>query len=404
MAVIAELDITSRFNPELPQADQTPPFKVNQTMIDQIRAGNMEPFGDIYLHYQREVFAHAYGMTRSIEHAEDFTSQTFEKALKGILDDKYKVTGAPFIYWLKRIEKNLILSSIKSAKREITDPFDIPVEDGRDFETERMTSLEVGEVSEGLKFLNENQRRVIVYIANGYSYDEIANLMQIEVNFVRTIKHRAKARLQEFLDGKSMGKNGQQAQLPRFQLPFAGAELLSSFSGTKSEQRKLYVAARSGRLSAVKAGDKWFTTGEAVADFLHYGPLRERLFNGGLPAIIKAWVETNISREGERQVVNLSLDGLTNGEITDTTGHPEGSIKVLLSRGREYIEEKLLSPAGIVRVSLYGNKQVYKAFKNGLLPATKIMNLYYTTEEAVKECLATYPKRTTNSPLGKDLE
>lgn len=85
------------------------------------------------------------------------------------------------------------------------------------------------------------------------------------------IRHRGKfyispANLRKFREETAARRLSRQ---PRIASPGPPYERLISFSMTSSDYGKLYVAARSGKLEAVKVGRWWFTTKEAVERYLN---------------------------------------------------------------------------------------------------------------------------------------
>jgi RNA polymerase sigma-70 factor (ECF subfamily) len=77
-----------------------------------------EAFGELYERYVDRIYNYHYRHTSNSVEAEDLTSRTFYRALRGL--DGYRETGAPFQAWLFRIAHNLVVNWYRDhANREI---------------------------------------------------------------------------------------------------------------------------------------------------------------------------------------------------------------------------------------------------------------------------------------------
>jgi RNA polymerase sigma-70 factor, ECF subfamily len=73
-----------------------------------LKAGSsMDAFAELYEHYVDGIYGYVYRRVGNASDAEDITARTFEKALGGIGDFKWK--GASFCSWLVRIAANSVV-------------------------------------------------------------------------------------------------------------------------------------------------------------------------------------------------------------------------------------------------------------------------------------------------------
>ncbi|HET6686055.1 MAG TPA: sigma-70 family RNA polymerase sigma factor [Jiangellaceae bacterium] len=98
-------------------------------LVDLARSGDSEAFGHLYDHYVGTVYRFIYYRVGSPAVAEDITSETFYRALRGI--SSFTWQGRDFGAWLVTIGRNLVADHFKSGRvrREVATD-DIGVYDG----------------------------------------------------------------------------------------------------------------------------------------------------------------------------------------------------------------------------------------------------------------------------------
>ena len=140
--------------------------------------------------------AFAISLTRNVSEADDLVQETILKAWSKF--DKF-TPGTDLRAWLFTILRNTFFSSKRKTKREVADPegihaghlFEKPHHDGRlafrDFQT-------------GFDQLSPEHREVLILVgANGYSYEEAAEMMGVAVGTAKSRANRARARLNTLL-------------------------------------------------------------------------------------------------------------------------------------------------------------------------------------------------------------
>lgn len=170
------------------------------------QAGDREAFDRLVIAYQDRIFNLVYRMVSDSEEAADLTQEAFVKAYRAL--DKFRL-DARFSTWLYRIAVNTCLSRHrKTAVRKkhapvsldaplrgedlAPDPPDTRSEPARvtaRHETTRLVQDAIGAL--------EDEFRTVVLLRDieGYSYEQIADIVGCPVGTVRSRLHRARAEL-----------------------------------------------------------------------------------------------------------------------------------------------------------------------------------------------------------------
>ncbi len=166
---------------------------------------------NLYADFQREAIPHmnavfnfALRMTGDEDDANDLVQETFMKAFRFF--DKFE-KGTNCKAWLFRILKNSYINDYRKAVRE---PNKVDYEDIQNFyenvkadevdskhyEQDAFTNLLDDEITKVLTALPEDFRTVIILSdIEGFTYEEIADFVDIPVGTVRSRLHRARKML-----------------------------------------------------------------------------------------------------------------------------------------------------------------------------------------------------------------
>ena len=179
--------------------------KIIRAVVD----GNTNAFEDLVLEYQKQVYHIALKMTGSEEDAFDISQETFLKAYRSIATFRGE---AGFGSWLYRMASNLCIDFLRRKNRrgEVQAVSLDEEEEGRrprelpDLSYEPQSRLEKKELREkvqaGLRRLPEEQRLILVLRdVEGFSYQEIADALRIELGTVKSRIYRARAHLARLL-------------------------------------------------------------------------------------------------------------------------------------------------------------------------------------------------------------
>ena len=169
-------------------------------------------FTDQAMEYMPSLYSAALRMTRNPSDAEDLVQETYLKAYRGFGSFEQ---GTNLKAWLYRILTNTFINRYRAAKRRPDETDLDDVEDfylyrrlggleearaGRSAEDELMDLFSEAEVTSALEALPE-QFRMAVLLADveGFSYKEIASILDIPIGTVMSRLHRGRKNLQKAL-------------------------------------------------------------------------------------------------------------------------------------------------------------------------------------------------------------
>ena len=185
----------------------------DKTLAKEAAEGREKAFQMLLERYQRPVFGLIYRMVRDRALAEDLCQEAFVRAFKAIrsYNPAYK-----FSSWLFKIANNLTIDHLR-RKRLDTVSIDgapdavTPDEQARTSLTLKSTheapdayveNLELGSAIEAaISALRPEYRSVtLLRHVEGYSYQEIADILEIPLGTVKTYIHRARLELKQALE------------------------------------------------------------------------------------------------------------------------------------------------------------------------------------------------------------
>lgn len=160
--------------------------------------------------YVDQLYGAAMRMTRNPADAEDLVQETYTKAFAAFRSFEQ---GTNLRAWLFRILRNTYINAYRKAQREplstsadeLSDPQLLEVDarstgGARSAETEALERLGDTEIIEAMQALPEDFRTA-VYLADveGFSYKEIAEIMETPVGTVMSRVHRGRKSLRSLL-------------------------------------------------------------------------------------------------------------------------------------------------------------------------------------------------------------
>jgi RNA polymerase sigma-70 factor (ECF subfamily) len=175
-------------------------------MADQAR------FAELAMPYMSPLYSAALRMTRNPADAEDLVQETYLRAYRGFGGFE---EGTNLKAWLYKILTNTFINSYRSKKRR---PDEVDLDETEDFylfrrlggleaaaagrtpEAEVLDAMPDEVVKEALESLPE-QFRMAVLLADveGFSYKEIAEIMDVPIGTVMSRLHRGRKQLQQRL-------------------------------------------------------------------------------------------------------------------------------------------------------------------------------------------------------------
>jgi RNA polymerase sigma-70 factor, ECF subfamily len=163
--------------------------------------GDGEAFGQLYDRYVDVVFRFVYYRVNDRALAEDFTSETFLRALRRISTITYQ--GRDIGAWFMTIARNIVLDHMKSARHrlEITTADTIEgKESAPSPEAAVLQSLNSDRLMAAVHQLGDEQRDcVMLRFVQGFSVSETAAVMGKNDGAIKALQHRAVRKLAELV-------------------------------------------------------------------------------------------------------------------------------------------------------------------------------------------------------------
>ncbi len=185
-------------------------------LIEQVRAGHTEAYGDLVRQYQDRVFNTCWRISGNLEDARDLTQEAFLKAFEQF--DKFR--GHSSLYtWIYRIAVNLCLSQRRRSRgsrktvsleqfQEAGGQASALVDEAATrrcgvSRNDALSAEKQQQLLDGLGQLDDEHRAVIVLREmEGFEYREIADMMEIPIGTVRSRLHRARMTLRGILQSQ----------------------------------------------------------------------------------------------------------------------------------------------------------------------------------------------------------
>jgi RNA polymerase sigma-70 factor (ECF subfamily) len=175
-------------------------------MADQAR------FAELTMPYMSALYAAALRMTRNPADAEDLVQETYLRAYRGFEGFR---DGTNLKAWLYKILTNTYINAYRAKKRR---PDQVDLDEVEDFylfrrlggleaadatrttETEVLDAIPDSEVKDALESLPEQFRMAVILAdVEGFSYKEIAEILEVPIGTVMSRIHRGRKQLQKKL-------------------------------------------------------------------------------------------------------------------------------------------------------------------------------------------------------------
>ncbi len=161
---------------------------------------NSEAFEARVLPTKNKLFRFAFRLLGNSEEAKDVVQEVMIKVWNG-----REQMGAidNMEAWCMRITKNLSLDRLRSKQRRTTDP----MEDGFEIQQESLTPYQKTEIDESMQRVNEliealpEKQRQVMHLRDieGYSYNEICEILELDMSQVKVNLFRARNFVRERL-------------------------------------------------------------------------------------------------------------------------------------------------------------------------------------------------------------
>lgn len=174
-----------------------PLFDAERKVIKRVKKGNHQAFKKLYDSYADYALRSAYAITRNNNHAADIVQETFIKVYRNIEKFDEKRSFKPWFYQI------LLNESRRYMKRQNKQAIPVESEELFDYFHEQESGHEEYEhLDRALDQLSEMHRTVLTlkYI-NEFTEQEIAQLLELNVNTVKSRLYKGRQRLKAAIGG-----------------------------------------------------------------------------------------------------------------------------------------------------------------------------------------------------------
>lgn len=179
-----------------------------QELVARAKAGDDEAFAQLMRDNEKRIYNLALRMTGNPEDAMDLAQEAFLNAWRGL---KFFKGDSAFSTWVYRLASNACIDHLRKQKRrqdisvpmpgEQDDERPVEIPDERFQPEQELERRELNrEVMQSLEQLSDEHRQVLVMREiNGRSYQEIADVLDLEVGTVKSRIARARNSLRKIL-------------------------------------------------------------------------------------------------------------------------------------------------------------------------------------------------------------
>ena len=160
-------------------------------------SGGEAAFGVLWRRHRARIYRQCLAFAGNPADAEDLTAQAFTLAWR----EAHRFQGGDFLAWLAVIARNCCINHARSAWSRLVTPAGDEITAMADQQHDPHGSQEDGTFSAELEQLvnqlpDEQRVAVKLFFIDGYSYEQIAGLMQCDVKRVKSYLQNAKRKLQ----------------------------------------------------------------------------------------------------------------------------------------------------------------------------------------------------------------
>lgn len=170
--------------------------------VERAKGGDLAAFEEIVATFERPLWNYLVRIVSSKDDAEDLLQDTFVKVYKNLkgIDPSKNLKS-----WIYTIATNTAYDFLRKKKRESTVELDDEHETNTDgaayYSVKTEESMEGRDVSAAIERLDSLYKGpIILYYKEGFSYEEIATMLSIPINTLKTRLSRAKKQLAELLE------------------------------------------------------------------------------------------------------------------------------------------------------------------------------------------------------------
>lgn len=173
--------------------------EIEKSTIEMAARGDMAAFEEIYKQCSSTVYSIALGITRNHQDAEEATQDVFVKVFRGLNNFRF---GSSFSTWLYRIAANTAINVYRKRARrgaaslqydELKDTRTVAPDTQRQETEQQDVAARVAALLDNIS--PEHRSCIVLREIEGFDYKEMAGVLNIPLNTVRTRLKRAREAL-----------------------------------------------------------------------------------------------------------------------------------------------------------------------------------------------------------------
>ena len=187
----------------------------DELLIRRAQRGDADAFEQLLLEHQKNVYNLCYRMAGNPDDAMDLSQETFLRAWRCL--DQYQFASA-FSTWLYRLCSNICIDFLRRRRRQQTVPLTFEDADGEEQTYAVPDAQPLPEEQVELKLTRETlaaamaqllpEHRAVVQlrVVNEMSYEQIADVLDIQIGTVKSRLSRARNQLKKILERGNLSR------------------------------------------------------------------------------------------------------------------------------------------------------------------------------------------------------
>lgn len=168
-------------------------------LVERCRTGDRTAYYAVYRQYSKAMLSSSMRILNNLADAEDVVQEAFVDAFKNLDRFTYK---SRFEAWLRRIVINKSINLIRKRKVYFSDIDSTNLSSLKEDEfDEEQWDYNIEQIKKAIAQLPDRHRIIFnLYAVDGIPQEEIALMLKLSHNNVRTLYHRAKKKIMEFIN------------------------------------------------------------------------------------------------------------------------------------------------------------------------------------------------------------
>lgn len=175
--------------------------KIDENILVRARTGDLDAFEYILSFYEKAIYNYCLRILKNSQNAKDATQETFIKVYthRKTIDPKKNIKT-----WIFTIATNTVYDFLRGKKRKREVSLDEENETISSFEAYYPKEGLVSDIDKALEQINpEYKQALLLFYQQGFEYKEIAEILEMPINTVKTHISRGKEQLKEKLKNYS---------------------------------------------------------------------------------------------------------------------------------------------------------------------------------------------------------